>query len=228
MDKEKLLRPIHSPNLSESVYHVLREWIIKENLNPGQRLNLTELEDRLRVSRTPIKMALRQLELEGFVEVHARRGTFIAPIDAETLDGNFKIRSSFELYVALCLFKYLTAEDDAFFKEIHFAMNQLVDSASGDWQSIALDYLELDKQLHKRLIVIGGPPRMLELYQQMNIHTQMIRILPNYESRAFQLMHREHQEILSAILNRSEKQLSDVLLNHLESARHRALRCIIT
>jgi len=222
LDKTNLLKPIETTNLNESVYRVLRQWITA-NLNPGQRLNLTELETHLQVSRTPIKMALKQLELEGFVEIQARRGTFVAPIDLDMLDGNFKIRSSFELYVALCIFKYLTDEDYAFFDDIRFQMNQLVVSANSNWQSIIVDYLDLDQQLHERLVQCGGPERMMQLYTQTNIHTQMTRIVPHYELHEFQSMHREHLEILASIFDQSPETLSASLLNHLESARHRAL-----
>lgn len=223
MNKEKLLSPIETTNLNDSVYWVLRQWIIQENLSPGQRLNLSELEDHLQVSRTPIKMALKRLELEGFVDIQARRGTFIAPIDIETLDGNFKIRSAFELYIALCLFKYLNDDDYVFFEDIQLQMTHLANTIHEDSQTKILEYLELDKQFHEHLIVRGGPKRMLELYQQTHIHTQMIRILPHYTQHDFLAMHREHLEILSAIFSGSAERLSASLLDHLESERHRSL-----
>lgn len=224
LDKIDLLKPIETTNLNESVYQVLRQWICTANLNPGQRLNLSELEVHLEVSRTPIKMALKQLELEGFVEVRARRGTFVAPIDFDLLDGNFKIRSSFELYIALCLFKYLTDADYLFFENIRFQMNQLVDAADGDWHTIIIDYLDLDQQLHEHMIKCGGPDRMLHLYKQVNIHAQLIRVVPDYTLRDFQAMHNEHLQIFSSISERSPDYLSDSLFTHLESARHRLLK----
>ena len=116
LKNKSLLKPIETINLSDSVYQTLRQWIIKQDLSSGQRLNLNELEATLQVSRTPLKMALKQLEIEGLVEIQARRGTFIAQLDMDKLDENYKIRSSFELYVALCLFKYLKDEDILFLR----------------------------------------------------------------------------------------------------------------
>jgi DNA-binding GntR family transcriptional regulator len=224
LNNESLLRPIEATDLSESVYQILRQWIINQSFNPGQRLNLTELEDSLQVSRTPLKTALKRLELEGFVEIQARSGTFIAQIDREKLDENYKIRSSFELYVALCLFKYLTEHDYQVFKQIQDDMNQLVNSCHDNWQLIVTDYLELDRQFHERLVARGGPQRMLDLFKQMNVHTHMVRIVRQYHPREFQSMHFEHEQIFSSIFSQSPERLSATLLNHLESARYRALK----
>lgn len=200
---------------------MLRKWILDQKLSPGQRLNLTQLENQLRVSRTPIKMALKQLELEGLVEILPRRGTFIASIDIEKLDENYKISSAFELYVALCLHKYLNDDDYRFFEALSLEMDQLANAGGSDFQAIMLDYLELDKQLHERLILRGGPQRMLDIYRQMNIHTLMARIVPRYSASSFQTMHLEHNQIFTALLSQNPEKLSYALNDHLEAERQR-------
>ncbi len=228
MDNSVILNPIDTPNLSDAVYQVLRQLIINQNFVPGQRLHLTELEARLQVSRTPLKTALKRLELEGLVTIEARRGTYIAETSVSKLEENYKIRSSFELYVALCIFKYLTPEDYTFVEDIHFQMNTLLDSCDGIWQNIVGDYLDLDRQFHERLIEIGGPPRMLAMFKQLNVHVQLVSIVPKYKQRDFQVMHFEHEQIFASIANRSPERLSATLLNHLESARFRALQYAVS
>lgn len=223
MDNSIVLNPIETPNLSESVYEILRRLIINGDFEPGQRLHLTELENSLQVSRTPLKTALKRLELEGMVTIHARRGTFIAETNLSKLEENYKIRSSFELYVALCLFKYLKPEDYAFIDSIRQQMNALVDSCGNNWQSIVSDYINLDRQFHERLVEVGGPPRMLDMFKQLNVHMQMVSIVPHYGARDFQAMHFEHEQIFASIADRSPERLNATLLNHLESARFRAL-----
>lgn len=218
-----MLSPIESTNLSDAVYEQLRELIIGQSLLPGQRLDLSELEDSLQVSRTPLKTALKRLEIEGLVDIQARRGTFIAQIDAEKLEENYKIRSSFELYVALCLLKYLKDEHYEIINDIHEKMNQLVDDCAGNWQSIISEYLQLDQQFHELLVTVGGPARMLDIFQQLGVHPQLHHIVPNYSDREFQAMHFEHEQIFASIVDYSPERLNASLLNHLESARHRVL-----
>jgi DNA-binding GntR family transcriptional regulator len=216
------LQPVSLPNLNDVVYQLLRERILQYDFAPGQRLDLPELEASLQISRTPLKNALTRLEAEGLVEVQPRRGTFVAALNAQKLDEAYKIRSAFELYVALCLFKYLTPEDFGFFQEVRGALNDL--AQADDWQAVIGDYLWLDRQLHERFVARGGTPRMLELFQQMNVHRQVARIISRYQKRDLDAMHFEHEQIFAALDDRSPERLSAALLNHLEASRYRALK----
>ena len=119
------LSDVNSLTLNDRVYRDLYHYITTQPLDIGTRLDLRELETLFNVSRTPLKNALTRLENEGLVEVQPRRGTFIANMTQSNLEEAYKIRSAFELYVALCLFKYLTDSDFAFFDQIHREMNQL-------------------------------------------------------------------------------------------------------
>jgi DNA-binding GntR family transcriptional regulator len=215
------LHPLIVANLNDAVYDVLRERILQHQFMPGQRLNLNELEDLLQVSRTPLKNALTRLEVEGLVDIQPRRGTYVTTISAARLEETYKIRSAFELYVALCLFKYLKPEDMDFFDEIRAGLDEL--ACAGDWPGVIHDYLQLDQQLHERLVMRGGTPRMLELFQQMNVHMQVARIIPQYEARDFEMIHFEHEQVFAALYTGSPDRLSAALLNHLEASRLRAL-----
>ena len=137
--------------LSHTVYDVLRQDILDQRFHPGERLDLKALEAELRVSRTPLKHALTRLQDEGLmVEIQPRRGTFIATIDSARLEENYKIRSALELYVSLCLFKYLEPIDFEFFHDIREQMQDLVKQAEDDWSNILHDYNQLDETLHER------------------------------------------------------------------------------
>lgn len=222
MENKVELHPVSLPSLDDVVYELLRERILRYDFAPGERLDLSELETSLAVSRTPLKNALTKLEAEGLVDIQARRGTFVMPVNGEKLDEAYKIRSAFELYVALCLFKYLTPEDYAFFQEMRGAMDDL--AQTGDWQAVIHDYLELDQQFHQRLVERGGTPRMVQLFQQMNVHMQVARIVRHFNPRDFDAIHFEHEQIFEALEDPSSQRLSAALLNHLEASRMRALK----
>lgn len=222
MDKKVDLHPVSHPNLDDVVYQLLRERILRYDFAPGERLDLSELESSLAISRTPLKNALTKLEAEGLVDIQARRGTFVMPVNGEKLDEAYKIRSAFELYVALCLFKYLTPDDNAFFQDIRQKMNDLAEAH--DWQPIIYDYLQLDQQFHERLVERGGPHRMLQMFQQMNVHMQVARIVHSFQPRDFEAMHFEHEQIFEALEDPTSQRLNAALLNHLEASRMRALK----
>ena len=218
------LQPVSLPNLDDVVYQLLRERILRYDFVPGQRLDLAELETSLQISRTPLKNALTRLEAEGLVEIQARRGTFVTALSPEKLDEAYKIRSAFELYVALCLFKYLTPNDFAFFDEMRYSLNDLAETGATNWHSVIGEYLVFDQQLHERFVARGGTPRMLQLFQQMNVHMQLTHIVPRFQPRDFEAMHFEHEQIFAALDDRSPERLSAALLNHLEASRFRALK----
>lgn len=221
------INSVDIPNLNDVVYETLREAILKFQFAPGQRLDLSELESQLAVSRTPLKNALTRLEVEGLINVQARRGTFVAEISAKRLDEGYKIRSAYELYVALCLYKYLTPEDYTFFEQLSRQMDFLaIQARKTTWQSVIVDYLELDRDLHQRMVACGGTPRMVTLWQQTNVHMQIARISEKFQESEFDAIHFEHRQIFDALKARSPERLNAALLNHLESSRLSVLRIL--
>ena len=220
------LQPIELNTLNDVVYGLLRKHILSQKFEPGERLDLTALETQLNVSRTPLKTALTRLQNEGLVDIQPRRGTFVATIDAERLEENFKIRSAFELYVSLCLFKYLEAGDAEFLDTIRIRMNELIDIAGEDWSNIIDEYIQLDQKMHEFFVMRGGPPYMLKLFQQMNVHAQLSRIVPKFRPNELMAVHFEHEQIFDAIEDYSPDQLNAALFNHLEASRIRALKVL--
>ena len=213
------------PNIEDVIYQMLRERILRYDFPPGERLDLNEIEASLKVSRTPLKDALKRLEAEGLVEIQARRGTYVTGISAETLNEAYKIRSAYELYVALCLFKYLTPGDMLFFRQLRQQMGDLVQSLTDhDWQAVMQAYLVHDQQLHERFVARGGTPKMVQLFQQTNVHRQVACVLHCYCLDDFESTHFEHEQIFDALERRSPDLLNTTLLNHLENSRMRALK----
>ena len=72
---------LERPILRESVYGRLRDWIVEGSLEPGEQLRDQELAERLGVSRTPVREALRRLEDEGLVETASNRWTRVKAVD---------------------------------------------------------------------------------------------------------------------------------------------------
>ncbi|MFY8088911.1 MAG: GntR family transcriptional regulator, partial [Rubrivivax sp.] len=84
--------PAPKANLADTVYATLKREIHEFNWIPGDRLSEAELGLRLGVSRTPVREALLRLRNEGFLEVEAKTGWFVKPIDFARLDQLYDLR----------------------------------------------------------------------------------------------------------------------------------------
>ena len=91
----------NSGSLGEWAYHVLLEEIVFHDLRPGIALQETELAERLGLSRTPVREALRRLANEGFVSAVPYKGFFIATIDVTDLQAIREVRIGLEPQAAL-------------------------------------------------------------------------------------------------------------------------------
>ena len=83
--------------LRDVVFNTLRRAILKGELKPGERLMEIALADKLGVSRTPIREAIRKLELEGLVVMAPRKGAKVASITERDLNDVLEVRKGMEV-----------------------------------------------------------------------------------------------------------------------------------
>ena len=107
--------------LRDVVFNTLRQAILRGELKPGERLMEVQLANKLGVSRTPIREAIRKLELEGLVLMIPRKGAEVADITEKSLTDVLEVRKALEeLAVQLCCDK-ITKEE---LKELHEAADE--------------------------------------------------------------------------------------------------------
>ena len=104
--------------LREVVSETLRQAIKDGVLKPGERLMEIQLADELGVSRTPIREAIRKLELEGFVVMVPRRGTYVADISLKDIAQVFEIRSALEELAAGLAAERITPDELEYLERI--------------------------------------------------------------------------------------------------------------
>ena len=97
--------------LREVVFLTLRKAILKGELQPGERLMEIQLANKLGVSRTPIREAIRMLEHEGLVVMKPRRGAQVAKITVQELDDVLEVRKSLEMLAIHKACERMTEED---------------------------------------------------------------------------------------------------------------------
>ena len=86
--------------LRELVCENIRQAIIDGTFSPGERLMEIQLADEMGVSRTPVREAIRKLELEGFVVMIPRRGTYVADISIKDITEIYEVRTCLDVLAA--------------------------------------------------------------------------------------------------------------------------------
>jgi DNA-binding transcriptional regulator YhcF (GntR family) len=100
---ERRLPPIKLDSyrpLREVVSEALREAITTGILKPGERLMEIQMAEELGVSRTPVREAIRRLELEGFLVMVPRRGTYVSDLSIKDINEVFEIRTALDVLAA--------------------------------------------------------------------------------------------------------------------------------
>jgi DNA-binding GntR family transcriptional regulator len=83
-------------SLKEQVYEYLQDQLEKGELLPGSSINMDETSQKLGVSRTPLRDALLQLEMEGFVSILPRRGVVVNHLTLQDIKNYYEIIGALE------------------------------------------------------------------------------------------------------------------------------------
>ena len=158
--------------LRDVVFNTLRQAILKGELKPGERLMEIALAQKLGVSRTPIREALRKLELEGLVVMIPRRGAQVANITEKDLNDVLEVRVALESMAIQKACSRITEEGleslDAAEKKFERTI------AEGDLVSLA----EADEAFHEIIYQASGNLRLNQVVS--NLREQMYRYRLEY------------------------------------------------
>ena len=153
--------------LRDVVFQTLRNAILKGELKPGERLMEIQLAQKLGVSRTPVREALRKLELEGLVIMIPRRGAIVADITVQDLNDVLEVRSALE---ELAVKKACDGATDEQLKALKQAANDFKRCADGD---DLLGCVEADMQFHEIIYAATNNKRLQQML--LNLREQMYR-----------------------------------------------------
>ena len=171
--------------LRDVVFNPLRKAILKGELKPGERLMEIALEDRLGVSRTPVREAMRKLELEGLVVMIPRRGAQVANITEKDLNDVLEVRIALENLSIEKACARMTEEQLA----------QLWDAAEGNLVKLA----EADVAFHEVIYQSSDNRRLNQVLNNLReqIYRYRVEYLKDEETR--NLLVKEHKELYDAI-----------------------------
>ncbi len=206
--------------LRELVFESLREAIISGRLRPGQRLMEIQLAEELGVSRTPVREAIRKLELEGLVLMIPRKGAYVAEISMKDIADVFEIRRALEGLAARLAAERSTEEEVDRLERLLF---QIAEKAAGNDLDACV---ELDTQFHAQLMAASHNPRLSQLLGNLYEQIQRFRSTSLSHPGRIKLALEEHKKIVDAISQRNAKLAQALAYEHIENAENSLMEVI--
>lgn len=195
------------------VYSHLREQILKGEYEPHERLFETKISEEIGASRTPVREALHNLELEGLIECLPKVGYVVKPISDQEVAEICEIRGLVEgLAVSWAMEKAKELLIVELTKNINTSQAK---TAQGD----ARAFIELDAQFHEIIARLSGSKRLLELAQTLRHHMLRYRIHSIYSIENVLRAIEGHQGILAAIEKGDISEIGQAMRSHLEQSK---------
>lgn len=204
--------------IRDVVYEYLRTAIINGLIKPGERLVEKEYAEKFNISRTPVREALRKLEIEGLVENIPRKGDIVKGIDLNDMLEIFAIRQALEPLIVKTAMENITPEALVKLQE---TVDQMTSSAHNDDTTAVLNAFQA---FHEILINVSNMPRLSAIISQLKDYLGRFRTMslsdPIRRTQAIS----EHNEILQAIIANDNKTAEKLITSHLSSARQALLK----
>jgi DNA-binding GntR family transcriptional regulator len=206
--------------LREVVFNTLRKAILTGELKPGERLMEIHLANQLGVSRTPIREAIRKLELEGLVVMMPRRGAEVAQITEKSLRDVLEVRRSLDALCAELACDRITGEE---LEKLKTACEQFEKAAGTD--DVA-EIAKADVALHDIIVQATRNRRLIQIVN--NLSEQMYRYRFEYikdEERHDNLVE-EHRMIYESILHGDKEKAAEASKIHIDNQEQSIIRQI--
>ncbi|QOR34507.1 GntR family transcriptional regulator [Clostridium sp. 'deep sea'] len=221
MSEKKLHLELNSYKpLREIVFEVIRESILNGRFAPGERLMETQLAEELGVSRTPVREAIRKLELEGLVVMVPRRGAYVASMSVRDISETFEIRAALEGLAAKLAVEKITTDELEAMELTVLRMSKCIDS--GDLTEL----IDIDEEFHDILVRASRNERLTQMISLLREQIKRFRRASLSTLGRQSLILGEHRQILEAIAERDDNRSQRLVEEHIANAEDSLLNVV--
>ncbi len=206
--------------LRDVVFNTLRNAILRGDLKPGERLMEMHLANKLGVSRTPIREAIRMLEQEGLAVTIPRKGAQVAKMTEKDLQDVLEIRDSLDELAVSMACKRMTPEQLVELKE---SMHDFeLATRTKDVRKI----VEADETFHNVIYRMADNPKLENIVN--NLREQMYRYRYEYVkgNSTYSQLIEEHAAIIEGFERQDSQYVKNIMHTHLEN-QIEAVRMVI-
>lgn len=197
--------------LRDVVFNTLRQAILRGEMEPGERLMEIQLAQKLGVSRTPIREAIRKLELEGLVIMIPRKGAEVAHITEKDMRDVLEVRCTLEELAVLLACKNVKEEHIAALKAANKVFEMAIVSKD------VVNIVEADVKFHDAIYAMTNNDRLIQIIN--NLREQMYRYRLEYvkDARTHSILISEHNDIIKNIKEKDIIEAQTVMRHHIRN-----------
>ncbi|WP_166866913.1 MULTISPECIES: GntR family transcriptional regulator [unclassified Salinibacterium] len=199
----------HTRKFSDIAGEIIRERIMSGALAPGARINEVVLADELKISRPPLREALRVLSGEGIVVIVPGKGAFVADLDLESFVHVAEVRLALEVETARLAAQRIERDDVAVIEDL---MAQLETALAG--QASAYPH---HIEFHHALAVATGNPHLTTALGEVIRQIRLASIQTNEDPQRAHQVIIEHRVIAEAVLAGDADAAADAMRTHIRN-----------
>jgi DNA-binding GntR family transcriptional regulator len=199
-------------SLHADVLNQLRDFIVEGHLSPGSRVPERELCERFKISRTPLREALKVLAAEGLIDLWPNRGARVRQFSEADIRNLFEMISGLDFVAGRLACARITDEQIAAIEKLHLEMY------THYLRREIADYFRLNQKIHRGIVDAAANPLLNENYAKLNAVVQRLRYSANLvrRDRLSEAM-REHEQIVDALRRRDADELGMLMFRHMQS-----------
>lgn len=182
-----------SHSLGSRVFHTIRENILAGKYRPNEELKEKTIGEELGVSRTPVREALRQLELEGLVSIIPNKGAYVIGITRKDMQDIYEIRGHLEGLCAKWAATNITKEQLDELEEIVFLAE--FHAKKGNTEQL----VELDDKFHETLYKASNSKELSRVLSDFHHYLQRVRKVTLKDDVRAKQSNQEHMMIVEAL-----------------------------
>jgi len=205
--------PIAHVSLHGQVAHRLRQMLVESSILPGAKLNERELCEELKVSRTPLREAIKMLAAEGLVELLPNRGAIAVELTETDVLATFEVMAGLEAMSGELAAERITDAELAEIRAMHYEM-------MAAWTRRDLpSYYRLNAGIHRAINAAAKNPVLTSTYNQVNARLQALRFRSNQDEEKWNRAVQEHEQMVNALAAHDAARMRNILVTHLGNKR---------
>ena len=207
--------------LRDVVFNTLRDAILTGKLVPGERLMENQLAEKLGVSRTPVREALRMLELENLVELVPRKGAQVLDMSEKDIVNILEVRSALEGLATSVACKKMSKED------LQQLKNMEVDFEKAVAENDVEHFVDIDEDFHDLIFAATENDKLINIFRNLRIQLYRYRMAQaknNETSMSTIVAH--HRSIIRAIENHDTEEGASIAQGHIKYQTESILRFV--